>query len=85
MVLNRLTAMLPILPGGAASEQIAAEGQLWRTFAPHEVAPTTTLALLQLRESGFLKLTRLADASILQFLGRAATGVGEFTHVEVVA
>lgn len=84
-VLDRLKATLPILPGGTASVHIAAEGQTWRAFAPHEVAPTTTLALLQLRESGFLNLTRLADATIHLFLGRAARVVEEFTHVEVVS
>jgi hypothetical protein len=81
--LERLVVRFPVLPGGAMSDAIASEIKVpWRTFAPHEVAPTVTLALLQLHEEGKLALSKQSDASVRRFLGRGGRQFDEFTHLE---
>lgn len=84
--LQKLAVRVPVLPGGVSSAQVLREIKTpWRTYESFEVAPTTGLGLLQLRESGDIRLTALSDANVLKFLGRGGRTVEEFTHVERVS
>lgn len=63
---------VPVLPGGKFAELVRLAIQRpWREFKPDEVAPTVTLALLQLRHEGLLRWTSRSDAPTgLTLLGR---------------
>lgn len=81
--IDHLVTEVPVLPGGPLSARVAAKVKSpWREFGPHEVAPTTALALMQLHEAGQLQLRRLSDAGVRVFLGRGGKAMDEFTHVE---
>jgi hypothetical protein len=81
--LERMAARFPVLPGGAMSNAVASEVKSpWRTFAPHEVAPTVALALLQLHEGGAIALSKQSDADVRRFLGRGGLEFDELTHLE---
>jgi hypothetical protein len=83
--LRELAERLPIFDGG--SYRLALEGQVgrpWRSTAPNEISPTLSLALLQLRHEGALRMVNLADASIrMTLLGRGGRALESVTHVVI--
>ncbi len=85
-VLEDLAEKLPVLPGGKLSNRIASSTERpWRTFAPYEVPPSVTLALLQWRATGKIQLTRPSDAGHRSLLGRLGVEVAVYSMIERLA
>jgi hypothetical protein len=83
--IGQLAERLPILDGG--SYRVALDGQVgrpWRSIAANEISPALSLALLQLRHEGSLRLVNLADAPMrMDLLGRGGRVLESVTHVAI--
>lgn len=82
-LLTGLWGILPVLPGGEVSQKVAARiAQPWQPFAAHEVAPAVSLALLQWRAVGKIRLMHQSDANVRKLLGRGRNELATYSHVE---
>lgn len=81
--LHRLCAAVPVLDSGEYRTIVDAQvARPWRTASEQDVSPCTSLALLQLRHEGLLRLENLADSPKRStLLGRRGRALGAVTHV----
>jgi hypothetical protein len=81
--LTRLSAVLPVLDGGTYRATVGRQVRRpWRSLDAFAISPCLSLALLQLRHEGLIRLEDLADPrNRMTLLGRSGRSLESVTHV----